>query len=367
MPSLLSRFLSPDAVARSSVAFRADMVELQLDGVPREFGISLPFQDEELDRFIVWSVKPSTSAESSVREVRDRTTGRALGHIFPVTSMAPQSPFCADRLENKFQKIFASVAIKALVVNGVANHAIVRRLEDLADRAALSDLFDDDLAIVVIGKENLGASDGSAEEVKLLLQGYGYFLDDLPEDYSWTRVKPPLNEGSYTIGRTSPDLTDSVGLFSELICLASRQSSATASVLVYYQIIEVVADKLLGARLRRLAENPPANSWDLKEALAKAVSEKSRVVAMCNQAATGLDAVGFGYLRDSGLIFLRLCNIEIDDGADCGAVLYLVRNTVVHNQSVLNGQAHRALGQFVVDLHNAVFGIIRNFTLGAAL
>ena len=360
MGSLLDLLVEPELRAVAEFRFEQNAVSIGVNGETKYLDFSLPYADEDLELFHVWCVKPPTSAESSGREVRDR--GRALGHIFPITSFNTDSEFSADNLPNRFQQIFASVAAKAIVVLGVANIVLSRKFFELGERAPLSDIFDSDAAIVVVGKENLRAANVDLSTVQLMLQEQGYFLAELPVEFGHTRVRPE-SEGNCHIGRISGDLLDFAEAFTQMTCLASQQSSAVASVLIYYQILEVVSEKLLSTRLSRLAAAPPPDSWGFKEALRDAVSEKSRIISLCIQAAVLTDAPIFLELRDDGIRLLQECGQNFDENDSPGAVLYKVRNIVVHNQGALNVAAHGILNAFADDLHRIVFAIVRRFNL----
>ena len=285
--------------------------------------------------------------------------------MFPIASFDPGSMFSAANLDGLYQKIYSSVAVTFLIEQGIGNSYIKRKLTDLGDATPLAELFDQDLAVVVVGMENLANAGTSVAQVQLMLQEAGYFVAHLDSEYSWSRIKP-IGVANCVIGEVAGDLNDFTDLFSRIVCLASQQTSAVASLLIYYQIVEVVSDRLLGSRLTRLAANPPVGSWNLKEALREAVAEKSRIVSLCGQASVDGDVAVFLRMRDHGVSVLNASGEVADANEDPGAVLYLVRNLVVHNQSAITVAAHGHLNEFVKEMHSAMFAIVRRLDLATA-
>lgn len=362
----LSEALLPGLVDAASVTTFDNHLTIEIAERYRIIQFSRTHPAEDLTRFAAWCVRPPLLAEAAVRELRDRAGGgRAIGHVFPIASLDPNSMFCAAKLEGAYQKIYSSVAVSFLIERGIGNSSLRRVLTDLGDETPLADLFDQDLAVVVVGLENLERAGNSLPQAQLMLQEAGYFVSQIDSEYSWTRIKP-AGVASCVIGRVAGDLSDSTDLFSRIVCLASQQTSAVASLLIYYQVIEVVSDRLLGARLTRLAANPPVGSWNLKESIREAVSEKSRIISVCGQAAVKEDVGVFLRMRDYGVKVLNESGENADSNEDPGAVLYLVRNLVVHNQSAITVPAHGYLNLFVAEMHAAMFAVIRRLQLATA-
>jgi hypothetical protein len=363
--SILDGLVEPELRARARLEISADCATVYVDTEARNIEISLTHPEEDVSRFDVWCVRPPTTAEAGVRSLKDRSSGgRTLGYIFPITSFSPGSDFCAARLQSQFEKIFSSVAVKALLERGSANRWLTHGFADLLPSTPIPDLFSGDLALVVVGRENMAECGLSNPAVKLLIQEAGYFPADLSSEYFWSRVKPEVMADNCSIGRVSADLDAQSDLIGTLICLASQQTSAVASLLIYYQVVEAVSERVLFERLRRLAASTPRDAWEFKEALGKAASERSRIVAICTQAAADTDVAIFRSLRDSGIDLLRSAGEAIEDDADPGAVLYRVRNLVVHKQTGIPPTSYPILGSFVALVHGAVFAILRRFALG---
>jgi hypothetical protein len=364
--SLLDVFVDKELRSRSACARVKNGATITVDGTEKLLLFDYPKADEELERFVVWCVRPATSAESAVRSIKDREyEGKTLGYIFPITSFSPGSEYSATLLQGRFVKIFAGAAALSIIELGIANAHLRLKFEALSEETALRELFDPDLAIVVIGRENMTAAGIIESDVKLLIQESGYFVADLPQEYSWTRPAPTLVGDSCVLGRVSSDVSDATDLIGGMVSLAASQVSAVASLLIYYQVVEILSERLLARRLQKLAAAPPSEAWEVKEALREAVSESSRVKALCHQAQVGVDSDAILRLRDAGLPILASSGVSIKDEPSPAAVLYAVRNLVVHNQKALSAEAHVQLKGFVSALHASVFAMVRRLDLSA--
>jgi hypothetical protein len=362
--SLLDVLVDKELRSRSSSVRIENGAAITVDGTERLLRFDCPKIDEDLQLFVVWCVRPATSAESAVRSIKDREDeGKTLGYIFPITSFSPESEYSAAKLPGRFARYFAGAGALAIIESGVANAHLRPKFDALNDETPLRELFDPDLAVVVIGRQNMAAVGVVESDVKLLVQESGYFVADLPQEYSWSRPAPVWTSDSCVLGRVSSDVSDATDLIGRMVSLAASQTSAVASLLIYYQVVEILSERLLAARLRKLAAEPPSGAWELKEALREAVSEGSRVKALCHQAQVGVDAGAFTQLRDSGLAILSSAGLSIRDESSPAEVLYSVRNLVVHNQKALSEEAHALLKEFVSALHSSVFAMVRRLDL----
>ena len=367
MATILDVLVDPELRGSAKLVRTRAGVSVGVAGAERLLGFECPEVDEDLGRFICWCVRPANSAESGVRPVKDRANdGRTLGYIFPLTSFAPDSEFSASKLPGRFTRFFAGAAALALVEAGIANrHFSSVSFEQLRDITPLRELFDSDLAVAVLGRENLEGCGLDEIEAQLLVQEAGNFPADLPHEFAWTRPAPTPTSGACSVGRVSRDIAESSDLIGRLVALAAGQSTAVASLLIYYQVVEILSEKVLGARLRKIASAPPADAWDLKESLRDAVSESSRIKLLCAQAQIGDDAMPFVTLRDIGVEILERAGLSPKEDMASAEVLYAIRNLAVHNQKKLDSHAHIQLNRFVSSLHGCIFAMLRRLDLTA--
>jgi hypothetical protein len=361
--SLLDQLMSRELRSRSSLRRTDGGAEIEVDGVVKLLSFDVPNIREDIDVFSCWCVRPASFVESAVRSIKDRDHGSTLGYVFPVTSFSPGSDYSASRLDGRYAPIFAGAAALSIVERGIANAYLKANFDALPEEIPLRELFDPDLAVVVIGRQNMAVAGVVEHDVCLLVQEGGNFVADLPLEYAWRRPAPALIGGSFVLGRPSPDVSDVSELIGRLISLAASQASAVASLIVYYQVVEVLSERILAAKLRSLAAAPPSGAWVLKEALRDAVSEAGRVRVLCHQAQVGADVEAFLRLRDIGIEILVESQQVVKDDPSAAEVLYSVRNLVVHNQKSLNPEAHRLLGDFVSNLHASVFAMVRRIDL----
>lgn len=380
MSAFLDEFVGRELRGQSSLSVDGSGIHVSIGGLSRVLRAPCPHPEEDLSRFVFWAVRPSSNPESAIREIKDRASGgRTLGYVFPINGLSPSSEFAADKLSGRFAPIFASVVVLAIAQEGVARSVVRRKFTDVPDELDLRDALSPDIAMVVLGRENLNAAGLDEAHARLMVQEAGYFRADLPPEYVWTRPDPDFSRSGLSLGRISGDLAGHCELFERLVALAVEQKSAVAALLVYYQVVEVLSERVLMKRLGRIAATQFRTSWDLKEALQKASSEVDRVTAICQQASREADVSVFeGLLRIgqqiSALSTSRNSGLNVDgdlgpgeatSGAPSpvspGAALYRVRNLVVHNQASLSPDTHELLNNFVVALHFSVFAMLRRF------
>lgn len=325
-----------------------------------EFDCTKP--DEDLTRFRIWAVRPPSNAESAIVEIKGGDRSSTLGYVFPVNTFSLDSDYAASKLEGKYKGLFSSVACIGVCQAGLANTNVVFNFDQLPNEIPLREIFSEDLAIVVLGDENLARAGCTAETARLLLQEAGYFVVDVEQGHKHRRPRPNVGAGMIRLGGVSASLVPSCQVMERLIALAAVQTSTVSALLMYYQVVEIVSEKLLLARLRVVAGEVYENGFAFKQRLSKISTEQSRVTAICEMSKLGGDAAVFEGMAAAGEEFLKHCGVKIQGKSKApGMMLYKVRNIIVHNQAVIDEPGHLLLGQFVDKLHGAVGAMIRRF------
>jgi len=329
-------------------------------GFSKRISFDCPHPEEDLAKFHCWAVRPPSIAESAVLEVRSGAgDDSTLGYVFPVNTFSLDSEYSASRLDGRFRQIFASVAGIALCKGGVANSNVEMNYDEMSDNLPLREVFSDDLAVVVLGAENIERAGCSLAAARLLLQEFGYFVIDNSPAHMLKRPRPVLPGTTARVGAVSLELLDSCQTIERLISLASGQASSVSALLIYYQVIEIMSEKLLLARLQNIAAEPQQSGYAFKKKLSKIGSEQTRVSLLCHMASSGSDADSFVQLKESGEKFITHCGLK--PGKSSGKVLYGVRNIIVHSQAAMDDHAHDLLSDFISDLHASVCSMVRKF------
>jgi len=282
-----------------------------------------------------------------------------LGYVFPINTFSPDSDFSAGNLNGKFKKIFSSVAGISLCLGGIANPSVELKYEEISSEIPLREIFSDDLAIVVLSVENMTRAGCALGAARLLLQEYGYFVVEHGVSHKLKRPRPVLAGTSAKVGKVPEELVDSCHVIEKLISLASRQVSSVSALLIYYQVIEIMSEKVLLIKLKEVAGAQHQSGYSFKKKLSKISSEQARVSLLCNMANRNNDAGSLSRLKDFGQAFIEHCGIKA--GSSPGKVLYGVRNVIVHSQASMDDYAHDLLSGLIEDLHAVVCSMVRNF------
>ncbi len=358
--SLLNSILQESVLHGAKIEIDHGGAVVSVAGYSKRLSFDCPYPNEDLLRFHCWAVRPPSSAESGILEVRNSGADSiTLGYIFPVNTFSPDSPYGANSLSGRFKKIFSSVAGIALCRDGIANVGVELRYEEISEEIPLREIFSDDLSIVVLGVENMERAGCSIGAARLLLQEYGYFVVDHGASHTLKRPRPALPGVAAKVGSVPEGLMDSCKVIEKLISLASRQVSSVSALLIYYQVIEIMSEKLLLSKLREIAAAPQQSGYAFKKKLSKIGSEQTRVSSLCHMASRNGDAESFSRLKDLGKEFIELCGLRA--GKSPGKVLYGVRNIVVHSQASMDDRAHDLLSDVITELHAVVCSMVRNF------
>jgi len=359
MTSIIDGLFPPEIAEVSKFQIGDGNVEIDTAVQVVSFRCLLPFPEEDLARFMVWCVRPPSDAESATCPIVLPGGGRTIGYVFPVASFDPRSPYCPQNDQNRYLQIYSSVALLWLIADGGGNqHLKVAELNWNSD-LSIADLFDSDLAIVVVGREVVDSE--TTDYIRLALEANGFFLADGPQS-SFERFRQFSNR-SVKAERFSAVIKQGILPVEKFLMLASRQDTPEASFLFYYQIVELLSDVALDRLMKKIISSAAsASGYDLKTKVLDYTAESTRIAKLI-EFARAEDARAVESLNLSGSALLSLCGQAIDD-PNAAKVLYSVRNLIVHSQVALAKADWSAFRPVIDSLHEVVIAMLKGFPVG---
>ena len=197
---------------------------------------------------------------------------------------------------------------------------------------SLLDLFGDDLSILVLSKAALKKAKIGLPSLELMCMRAGLWpLQEriLPVDQ--VRIHSE-GDSRLTIRRLAPEYLRDTSTFVELFRDADRSSSAAGAFLSYYQVIEFLLEKVFSHTMPKIVQFPQT-TWEMKEAVAKLVTEKYRLHLLCQHHL--MDSCNRSQLDDTGekaLALLQQLGESGEPPVEWHQRLYRVRSVLVHNQ-----------------------------------
>lgn len=295
--------------------------------------LSFSFSEEiyDLDKFEFGVFISDKAAESLVRRVKMSGESETLGYIFPILALGRDSFLVG---EDKWHQVYADAAVRALVEAGVGSELLRKEVVGQADSVELLSLYNEALAVCVLGKEQLARNNLRLDYVRGMAPRYGCWpvaassLGQLAlsSDLAEARViaLPPM---STLIDKYGGQVS---GLFANFR-MASDPLSAFMSA---YQILEIAMLEVFDEEMRDLASGA-MTPWLIKESLQDRISEKWRLKQLLNRYISGRDLLRVKEpMKRACADFLSkvepghdLSNLELPES------IYKARNFVVHRQS----------------------------------
>ncbi|TZF87363.1 hypothetical protein [Cognatilysobacter lacus] len=360
--TILEGLLRGEAAGSRAQTWTAEGVLLDVGGIQRTLKVARSDEAFEVDRYTVWVVRTLDNAEAAVRAVVIKAAERkTIGYIFPTSSFRTTSDFCATALDDKFQRLYATVAAHFLVDVGVANEVVSGEFFDLPEVSELCDCLPSGCSVVVVARRIVESQGATTDVVRLALQEHGYY--PLPPKVSFSHAPFAVTaEGVRNIALPAASIGPWIELISNLVAVAAAQPTPVGAFIGYYQVVELLSNERFKSEVSRITSDPALSDdpWALKEKLIEASGEKRRVralVACCQAEVSGalndLERYGKAVLRSVGQAELEKLS--------AGDVLYKVRSVLVHDQKSLPQSALTDLCEMIKALHLVIFGLVRVF------
>jgi len=310
--------------------------------------------DEPLENFIVLPTFQKYSHESEI--VHLRFQNERMGYVIPDTSLVG-----GEVLTGKFDRLFASAAIKAVLFGSVAKdmlRPVLFNNDRLAD-LAFNDLFDRALSFAVLPRQSLATHSISLDDVKYMLSSEG-FLTDWPSQGKLLFSTP--YERTLPMKLPSSALRNESGILNSLLCIAVTQTTPRATFILLYQVLELLISRIFQCEMQdQIAAFRNCDLWELKEKINELSREVYRLNQLENKYLRNFPRRAlFIDCRDACERFLQ--DLHITPKRDNWAtLLYTTRNVIVHRQHEFNRFPEDHLGDVCISLRELVVNIASSF------
>lgn len=282
----------------------------------------------------------------------------SLGFCFPVSAFSNADAFGVSWAPEYGNSAF-NFLTQANMLRTVLSDDKLRTLK--GNTVRIDDVYDDDLSVLILGKEALDRFQVSESQIPLMLAREGIWVTD-KDDYS---SYPPIFmtwQPAVSVDRPSQEFRGEEEIFWRLILMAARSGWETGSFLILYQCLEYSIQRVFDWGMVNI--NPQGiSTWDLKERLSKLTSEKFRLTVLNNHCFGGrVDARILESLRSECRVVLSTLGDNTENHKSWITSLYALRNLVIHNQIRLMRRTDLSLNNVNVALTRLCLEIIGSLT-----
>lgn len=290
----------------------------------------LPDEQFDLERFSVFPCYSSFTLASQITELRVEAEGERVtfGYVFPVTSFRNEIGF-----DKKFGLVYAEAAFrKFLTVKNIETFQAAFDIEQAeVSHLPLDAVIDDSLSILAVSNEVLEQQNISGDVLELMLRRAeiqvslesksGPSFVSTSEYCSGLNLKKPEVKNEDEISR---------------ICLllknADEDNSEIGAFIQYYQFFEYMLLKIFEWGMPHVAKSG-ASPWEMRDLLNDLGAERKRLYRLDAHCVPDWNDRGSqDLLKDACGEFLATVGVDPGKKEAWHALLYLVRNSVVHNQ-----------------------------------
>ncbi|MCE9646686.1 MAG: hypothetical protein K8S20_11870 [Chloroflexi bacterium] len=314
-------------------------------------GYISPFIDQEYsyNKFTCFLFKSSFQNQNQITTIvykADDDQEKTLGYIYPRTALLRD-----NTIEEKYKSLFACAAIENVILNGFSNHLVIPYSSPAPSSAQIDitfeSLFNEDVSIAVIGKEQLLESKLTTEELVIQICKHGYENITNPLEISYELSVEFRN--SIKIKKLPDAAKMNAKIFVSLLRIYATQNDPLSKFMVLYQIIEIFIAEIFSAELSILIEQEEnvKNAWKMKEKLQDLSTEMKRINHLFNSYTQGKDSAIFSYCEDLCRAFTGKYLLDIEalplDQKELPVLIYKIRNHIVHYQPILIERAEKDL------------------------
>jgi hypothetical protein len=323
-------------------------------------------QEYSLNQFEFSVIKTAHQGERQFSSIRlSGSNTNTLGYLFPIASLRTGK----EITQNKWPLLYAAAAIRAIFIEGIANDLIV--FPDLAStnlEFEITDLFPNDLAIMVVGKEQLNKAKSTLDSLKLMIQANGYSLYPEKDDLNQPEASPEFDEKIKLKPLAEPLLSECPELL-WIISSAKREESLSAKFLTLYQVIEHFISRVFHKYMEEISKSSAFenNPWLLRKKITDVVAEKWRLNRLQSCFLKGYDAEIFKECMkrcDNLLVSLGEVSPEENNKPSWSNSLYKVRNILIHRQVSLFSKKdiRSSLSEICEILFDVCFEILAHYS-----
>ncbi|WP_172978916.1 hypothetical protein [Roseovarius sp. THAF8] len=287
-----------------------------------------PDEQYQLDRFIVAPCYTAFTSAAQISELRIGPDRNTFGYIFPITSFRNEMGF-----DRKFGLIYADAGFrKFLTLERLARFQSSFSIDRGAvEQVSLDEIVSDSLSIFVASKEVLDAHDVSEDVLELMLRRCQVEISDENKSGPAFVADLEFNPG---VNLSKPKIEDAEDLarLRLLLKTADNDNSEIGKFIQYYQFFEYMILKVFEWGIPHVAAGD-ATPWDVKDRLNDLGAERKRLQRLDIHCLPDLrDRQSQERLADSCKDFLDKVGVDRGNRTSWHSLLYLVRNSVVHNQ-----------------------------------
>lgn len=309
--------------------------------------------------FVVIAMRSQFQAEAEWQELR--FAGSTIGYAFPISALVEGTALQGTHWPLVYLRAASDAVLNGTVIDGIARSLKLAPMVTLE----LEDVLPPDMAIVVLGRQQLSGSAIRESDVTLSLHklGYRHFRPD--------EINTPMAGSAHTprvnVQRMSGELSPVRDLIMRLLTLAMNETSPVGRFIATYQIFELLIGRLFELRMHALlakACTTTTNGWAVREAINDFLSEKSRFEQLINAHLVSSVPAGLKqqtYSHAVNLIGLLEPGRIIDPKTDLTSLIYDIRNFCVHRQRAISDNMREALFGFVDDLTHIALHVLHNF------
>jgi hypothetical protein len=277
--------------------------------------------------------------------------------MFPVASFGASEGFTG-----KWAPVYARAALKRLTQRDVISRYLSpEKLESMrGSEVAIDRVIPDEYAVLVLGREALNRFGVSDRDVPLLMLKEGVLVIEPGEGGSardrsseWT---PVINVSKY-----SSIFSEDAHIFVKLFKAAERTGGESGTFIILYQVLEYCIEKVFEWGISGLVDNE-ISTRELKKRLSSITTEIYRLNILNTYCLSGgVDRKPMVSLAAEACKLLAALEVKLEEGRDWPALLYAVRNIVVHNQVRLMKIDLRSLDEINAVLKDVCLEIIFHF------
>lgn len=290
----------------------------------------LPSDPFDASRFSVFPCYSHFTLAHQITELRIHNDGKrkTFGYVFPITSFRNEIGF-----EKKYGLIYADAAFrKFLTVENIKRYQTNYTI-DIAElnRVPLDAVVNDSLSILAISKEFIDSLSITNDILDLMLRRaeieVSFENKNGPSFVCTTEYEPGLN-----LRKPKISDQDDISRISMLLKNADEDNSEIGKFIQYYQFFEYMILKIFEWGIPHVA-NSGVSPWEMRDLLNDLGGERKRLSRLAAHCVPDLDdRKNQSLLADACRDFLDAVEIDHENKEAWHSVLYLVRNSVVHNQ-----------------------------------
>lgn len=321
-----------------------------------EISNSIPeAEHHSLGVFHIALCRTGNSAELQSFALKLRGEDRnSLGYCFPVSAFGN-----AEAFDTRWAAVYGSAAFRFLtqaqMLRSVLSDDVLGLLR--GQEVGIHDIYDDDLSVLVLGREALDRFEVSDSQIPLMLAREGICVTDEDDDGTYPPIFKPW-QPAISVARMSEEFRNEEELFWRLIRMAARSGWETGSFLILYQCLEYSIQRVFDWGMVNISPQG-ISTWDLKDRLSKLTNEKFRLNILNNHCFGGrVDAGILEALRGECRAVLAALGDDVAAHTSWTGALYALRNLVIHNQVRLMRRTDLSLKEVNIALTRLCLEII---------